>query len=63
MGVQGGMQGPVPNVGVTGNVTVNDPDWKQEFHHLNEVCNYKHPREGTWVGDGGRSCYDSYRTW
>ncbi len=63
MGVQGGMQGPLPNVGGTLNVTLNDPDWKHEFHHLNEVCNYKHPDKGTWVGDGGRSCYDSYRTW
>ena len=62
-GVQGGMQGPVPNGSVTLNRTINDPDWKTEPHHLNEVCENKHPGMGTWVGDGGRSRYDSYRTW
>ena len=62
IGVQGGYQG-VPTGSGTLNYTVNSPDWKPEFHHLNEVCNYKHPTEGTWVGDGGHSCYDSYRTW
>ena len=30
-------------------------------HHLSEVCEVKHPGYGTWVGDGGYSCYDSYR--
>lgn len=61
-GVQGGMQGPVPTGGFTLNQTINDPDWKAEPHHLNEVCRNKHGDIGTWVGDGGRSCYDSYRT-
>ncbi len=63
IGVQGGMQGPVPTGSGTLNYTVNSPDWKPEFHHLNDLCNYKHSGKGTWVGDGGRSCYDSYRTW
>jgi len=48
---------------VTTNFTVGQPQWTENPHHLNEVCNNKHPNMGTWVGDGGRSCYDSYRTW
>lgn len=48
---------------VTTNFTVGDSQWTEEPFHLNKVCNYKHPGYGTWVGDGGRSCYDSYWTW
>jgi len=44
-------------------VTIPTEQWAENAHHLNDLCNYKHPTEGTWVGDGGRSCYDSYRTW
>lgn len=44
------------------NVTIPTEDWAGNPHHLNDLCNYKHPGKGTWVGDGGRSCYDSYRT-
>ena len=28
---------------------------------LNDLCRWKHPRTGAFVGDGGYSCYDSYR--
>ena len=45
------------------NLTIPTEQWAENAHHLNDLCNYKHPTEGTWVGDGGRSCYDSYRTW
>ena len=48
---------------VTTNMTINNPDWTENRHHLGEVCEYKHPNYGTWLGDGGHSCYDSYRTW
>ncbi len=33
------------------------------YRHQSEVCEYKHPRYGTWLGDGGASCYDSYWGW
>lgn len=60
---QTGGQAGTSGVNGTRNVTVNDPEWKEEFHHLSEVCENKHPTKGTWVGDGGRSCYDSYWRW
>ena len=44
------------------NLTIPTEQWGDNPHHLNEVCENKHPDKGTWVGDGGRSCYDSYRT-
>lgn len=45
------------------NATIPPEQWAENAHHLNDLCNNKHPNMGTWVGDGGRSCYDSYRTW
>ncbi len=45
------------------NLTIPTEEWAENPHHLNDLCNYKHPNYGTWVGDGGRSCYDSYWTW
>lgn len=44
------------------NLTIPTEQWGDNPHQLNDLCNYKHPGKGTWVGDGGRSCYDSYRT-
>lgn len=58
-GVGTGKDGPT----ITTSWTVGQPQWTENPHHLNDLCNYKHPRIGTWVGDGGHSCYDSYRTW
>lgn len=29
----------------------------------NEACDLKWPWKGTWAGDGGSSCYDSYNAW
>ncbi|MEZ2276877.1 MAG: hypothetical protein ACBR12_08170 [Microcoleus sp.] len=59
VGVGGGDKRPT----VTTNFTVGEPQWTESPHHLNEVCDKKHPTYGTWVGDGGRSCYDSYWRW
>ena len=63
VGGQVGVQGGIPGANVTANVTGSNPEWKENRHHLSEVCESKHPRFGTWVGDGGHSCYDSYWTW
>jgi hypothetical protein len=36
----------------------------RSYHRdIQEICEERHPGYGTWVGDGGYSCYDSYRTW
>lgn len=29
----------------------------------NESCDRKWPRDGTWAGDGGTACYDSWQRW
>lgn len=61
---QTGVQAGVPSgVSRTETTTVGDAQWADNPHHLSEVCEKKHPGYGTWVGDGGRSCYDSYWTW
>lgn len=44
------------------NLTIPTEQWAENPHHLNDLCKNKHGDIGTWVGDGGRSCYDSYRT-
>jgi hypothetical protein len=49
-----------PNI-VSVDVTHRGVSWNTHSHHLTQVCDYKHPGYGTWVGDGGHSCYDSYR--
>jgi hypothetical protein len=51
------------SVGTDTSISVTDRgvSWNTHSHHLSQVCEYKHPRYGTWVGDGGHSCYDSYR--
>jgi len=59
----GGQAGVPSGVSVTGTKTVSDTQWTENRHHLSEVCEKKHPGYGTWVGDGGHSCYDSYWTW
>ncbi|MCU0544019.1 MAG: hypothetical protein MUE44_17900 [Oscillatoriaceae cyanobacterium Prado104] len=48
---------------ITNGTTNNGEQWIEQRHHLSEVCEHKHPHKGTWVGDGGRSCYDSYWKW
>lgn len=47
----------------TNGTTNNGEQWTEQRHHLSQVCERKHPGKGTWVGDGGRSCYDSYWKW
>ena len=37
-----------------------DVDYEQPFL-LEDVCKWKHPRKGAFVGDGGYACYDTYR--
>jgi hypothetical protein len=33
------------------------------YRNQGEICEFKHPGYGTWLGDGGASCYDSYWGW
>jgi hypothetical protein len=39
------------------------PNFRTYYRSIADLCESRHPGYGTWVGDGGRSCYDSYRTW
>lgn len=48
------------NVGVHSNLD-SEMVLEEKRFTVNDLCDFKHPSIGAFAGDGGSSCYDSYR--